>query len=49
MDHPVHGATSSGTKVRTIVTLFPAERERYRLKLRHLKLDPYPSHTRAGP
>ena len=43
------GATSSGTKVRTIVTLVPAEQGRYRLKLRHLNFDPYPSRTQAGP
>ena len=43
------GATSSGTKVLTIVTLAPAEQRRCRLKLRHLKFDPYPSRTRAGP
>ena len=39
----------SGTKVRTIVTLVPAEHGRYRLKLRHLTFDPYPSRTRTGP
>ena len=42
-----HRATSYGTKVRTIVTLVPAEQGRYRLKLRHLNCDPYPSRTRA--
>ena len=44
-----HGATYSGTKVRTIVTLVPAEQGRYRLELRHLNFDPYPCRTCAGP
>ena len=44
-----HWAISSGTKVCTIVTLVPAEHGRYRLKLRRLNFDPYPSRTRAGP
>ena len=42
-------ATSSGTKVRTIVTLVPAEQGRYRPKLRQLNLNLYPSRTRTGP
>ena len=37
--YSVYWATSSGTKVRTIVTLVPAEQGRYRLKLRHLNFD----------
>ena len=41
--------TISGTKVSTIVTLVPAEQGRYRLKLRHLNFNPYPSRTRTGP
>ena len=40
-------ATSSDTKVRTIVTLVPAEQGRLRVKLRHLNFDPYPSRTQA--
>ena len=36
-------------KVRTIVTLAPADHRTYRLKLRHLNFDPYYSRTRAGP
>ena len=35
-------ATSSGTKVRTIVT-------KVKVKLRHLNFYPYPSRTRGGP
>ena len=42
-------ATSSGTKVRAMVTLVPAEHGRYLLKLRHLKFDPYTSLVRTGP
>ena len=42
-------ATSSGTKVRTIVTLDLAEQRRCRLKFRHLNFNPYPCRTRAGP
>ena len=46
MDITVHGTklrmTSSGTKVRTIVT-------KVKVKLRNLNFDPYPSRTRAGP
>ena len=42
-------ATLYGSKVRTIVTLVPAEHGRYRLKLGHLSFDPYPSRTRAEP
>ena len=42
------GATSSGTEVRTTVTLVPTEQGRYRLTLCHLNVDPYPSRTRAG-
>ena len=42
-------ATSSGTKVRSIVTLVPAEQGRCLLKLRHLNFHSYPSRTRAGP
>ena len=45
----MHWETSSGTKIRTIVTLVPAEQGRYRLKLRHLNFDPYRSRTRTGP
>ena len=41
-------ATSSGPKVR-IITLGPAENGRYRLELRHLNFDTYPSRTCAGP
>ena len=41
--------TSSGTKVRTIVSIVPAEHGRYRLQLRHLNFDTYPSRTRTGP
>ena len=41
-------ATSSGTEVRTIVSLVPTEQGRYRLKLPHLNFDPYPSRTREG-
>ena len=35
-------ATSSSTKVRTVVTQVPAEHGRHRLKLRHLNFDPLP-------
>ena len=42
-------ATSSGSKVRTIVTLVPAEQGRKRVKWRQLNFDPYPSRTHAGP
>ena len=41
--------TTSDTKVRTILTLVPAEQGRYRLKSRHLNFDPCPSRTCAGP
>ena len=40
---------SSGTKVRTIVTLVSAEQGRQRVKLRHLNFDPYRSRTHARP
>ena len=45
-------ATSFGTKVPTIVslsTIFQAQQGRYRLKLRHLNFEPYPSRTRTRP
>ena len=42
-------ATSSGAKVRTVVTLVPAEQGRYRLKRCHFNFDPYPSRTQAEP
>ena len=43
-----HKATSSGTKVRKIVTLVPAEQGRKRVKLHHLNFDPYPCRTHTG-
>ena len=42
-------ATSSGTKVQTIVILVPAEQGMHRLELRHFNFILYPSRTRAGP
>ena len=45
----IYWVISSGTQVRKIVTLVPAEQESKRLKLRHLNFNPYPSRTRAGP
>ena len=42
-------ATTSGTKVHAIVNRVPREQGRYRLKLRHLNFDSYPSRTHTGP